>query len=519
MLLPHNQSKVWLYATLLFVVILNSTVLYSQIDNGFPCYALGKDADLQDVFYVYETASNSWHELSKVKSSDITALVSNPVTKTMYVANGHSFGTIDPENGAFVSIAEINQILYGEFGPLEITSVVSMTFDVVEQKIYAVHRISNKADVLIIIDPDTGAIIRDGFTHNETKEAVDYQPIEELQYANRTYNQVMDLTIDPLNGQLYVIHQYSGEFYLTISDKENGFIIAPLFEIKDKFVNNITVSGNGRLYALAKDLISTESHIYQVDKFTGGFNPVSKMEDDPDIQFTALEFQKPYHDLALKIEKNSNQLDIEPGDELTLDIEIINQGEIEVNYLQIVNYLSSGLTLKNDEGWQFNDSFVLLDINELLLPKQSIKKQIQFIANDDFSGTIANFAEINLYVNKYTNNGLPLVWPDIDSQADSNNDEIIYIDNEINQNGILKSEDEDDHDFVTINVNSSCTPQFSFQNTHISSALYQAGDHIYADNVSVEEGTTFEAGRAIIMNKGFQVYANANFEAKISACE
>lgn len=520
MFLPHNQSKVKLYAAL-FTVLLQSTVLFSQIDNAFSCFAVGKNALLEDVFYEYNSASNTWAEISKSTNSNITALTSNPVTKTLYAVNGQSFGTFIPTSGSFNAISHINKTLSGELGGINIKSVGAMTYDAVNQEIYAVYRLTDYPDIIFKINPETGEIIRNGFKHSKTKVKVDYQVVEELELDGNIYDIASDITLDPLSGQLYVMYQHRNDFCLVVSDKAAGSIIAPLFEIKDKFVNNLTFSSKGKLFAVAKDMTSNESNVYQIDQFMGSVQAVSKVTDDAGLQFTAVEFLKPYHDLALKIEVSPNQsLPAVAGQELTFDIEIINQGEIDVNYVQIVNYLSSGLTLKEQAGWlSFNDNFTLLDIHEGISPNESIIKQIQFITNDLFTGSIANFAEINLYVNTYTEDGLPLVWPDIDSYADNKNDEIIYIDNEVNENGVLHNGDEDDHDVVTISLNSNCISQMSFSNTNIVPSLYQVGDHIYSDDSVVGNGTTFKAGREIIMNQGFEVTADANFEAGISTCE
>ncbi len=520
MLLPHNQLKVKLYVTLV-TVLLQSTILFAQIDNDFSCFAVGKNALLEDVFYEYDSASNTWAEISKSTNSNITALTSNPVTKTMYAVNGQSFGTVNPANSSFTAIAHINKTLSGELGGINVKSVEAMTYDAAKQEVFAVYRLTDHPDIIFKINPNTGEIIRNGFNHSKTKVKVDYQVIEELELNDNIYDIVLDITLDPLSGQLYVVYQHQNDFCLVVADKTAGSIIAPLFEIKDKFVNNLTFSSRGKLFAVAKDMTSSESHVYHIDQFMGSVQAVSKVTEEVNLNFTAVEFLKPYHDLALKIDLSPNQVvPATAGQELTFDIEIINQGEIEVNYVQIINYLSSGLTLKEQEGWlMFNDNFTLLDISDGISPKESVKKQIQFTVNDAFTGTIANFAEINLYVNRYTEEGLPLVWPDIDSFADNKNDEIIYIDNEVNQNGALRNEDEDDHDIVSVSIGSNCTPQMSFTDTNITPSTYQVGDHIYTDNSVVREDTKFNAGREIIMNKGFEVKANANFEVNINTCE
>lgn len=519
MLLPLTL-KVKLYLVLL-MALLPTTFLFSQINNAFPSYAIGKNALAEDLFYQYDQASNNWIEIAKSTNGSITAITSDPSTKQVYAVKENSFGTIDPANGQFVSIANFEKSIKGEFGELIVTSIEAMCFDVFNQIIYAVHRLNGLADVLLMINPKTGKIVENHFIVNESDEVVDYQVLEELELDGKVFDIAADITVHPHSGQLYVMYQHSEEFCLVVSDKSEGSIIAPLFEISNKSIKNFEFSSKGELFAIAEDHNTNESHVYHVDHENGSIIPVSQIGENTDVQFTAVEFVKPYNDIALKIELSpGNTMPLTPGDNVLFDIEIINQGEIDINYVQIVNYLTPGLIIKNESDWHYiDDDFSLLDVEELIMPKQSLKKQVQFIVSQTFEGTIANFAEVNLYVNTYTERGLPLVWPDIDSTADSKNDELIYIDNEINQGGRLVSEDEDDHDLVMVNVNSNCITHLTFENEVITSALYEVGDHIYAENTNVEAGTILKAGRSVIMNKGFEVAANANFEAHINFCE
>lgn len=523
MYLPHNQSTVRLLCMSVLLSIAISPV-FSQFNNTHPCYAIGKNAALENVFYQYNQTSNSWEEKSSNSSSDVNALTSSPVTKTIFATSGQTFGTINPVSGTFTTTANFKETLSGALGELEIDKIEALSYDLTNHIIYGLHRLTNQADVLIKIDPSTGKIVKNSFVlndeQNESSEMADYQAIEVLELNGKSYDVATDIAINPLTGQLFIMYAHANDFCLTVSDKNDAGILAPLVEIEDQVINNLAFSSEGTLYAIAKEKSTNEANVYKIEQFGGSVDAVSRLSDDASIQFTAIECQKPYNDIALKIDPSAGQpSSVLPRDEVSFDIKIINQGEVEVNYVQIVNYLASGLTLIEQGGWTFGNNFTLLDINEKILPGNSIKKQIQFTVNENFKGTVANFAEINLYVNTYTDTGLPLVWPDIDSSADNINDEVIYIDNVIDQKGKFKSEDEDDHDIVTLNVNTSCVAQLAIQNTSIAPQVYEVGDHIYADNATVSNTTTFKAGRAVIMNNGFEVDSNADFEVQISLCD
>jgi len=523
MYLPHNQSTVRLYCMSILLTIVFSTPVFSQFNNSQPCYAIGKNSELQNVFYQYNNTSQSWEEKSTNSNSTINALTSNPVDKTIYATSNQNFGTINPVSGDFNPISIFSKTLNGTLGELAIDKIEALSYDLNSQVVFGLHRLVNQPDVLLKIDPSTGEIIMNSFTTSSLdglSVSTDYQAIESLELNGNTYDIATDIAINPLSGQLFVMYAHDNNFCLVVSEKSDANIVAPLVEIEDLLISNLAFSSEGLLYAIAKDKTTNEEHVYQIDHFGGSINSISRLSDDTTIQFTAIECQKPYNDIALKIDLSpTQQLPVSQGDDVSFDIEIINQGEIEVNYVQIVNYLSSGLSLKTQDGWTFGNNFTLLDINEKILPDESIKKQIHFTVNEAFKGTLSNFAEINLYVNTYTDSGLPLVWSDIDSTPDNKNNEVIYIDNIIDQKGASKNQDEDDHDIVTLNVNTSCMAQLVLQNTIVTPGVYEVGDHIYTDNATVSNTTTFKAGRAIIMNNGFEVNSNSDFEVQISLCD
>jgi len=518
MYLPHKTTK--LTSLILFsCFLLLSITSFAQISNSLPCYAIGKNATQQDVVFTYDKPSNSWLEKVRTENTAIEALTCNPVTKALYAVSGNLFGFINPQDGKFSPIADYSLTVSGELGNLTINSVKAMNFDPSQQQIYAVQQQADQTCILFKLNPLTGEIIQNSFKSSDGNAQVDYLLLDKPEMSQKTYHNLIAIAVHPFNGQLYALYEQNEDFCLAVSDKLNGNVLAGLLEITDKTVDNLAFTNAGELYAIAKEQNNNASSIYMINPFTQTVEQVSQIAQN--ISVGCMDCEKAFHDLALKIELSPSQLlPVQPGHEIVFDIEVINQGEVSTKYIQIVNYLSDDLTLIEENGWIFNSQFTLLDVSEELLPGESLTRQIKFVSDQSFEGTIYNFAEIGFYINDYNDQGLSMIWQDVDSYADNSNNELIYIDNEVSQNGLMKNEDEDDHDIVTVSINQSCVPQWLIQNNNdIAAQVYQAGDNIYADNSIVNNTTAFKAGREVTVNNGFQVNKTADFEIQITPCE
>jgi len=170
--------------------------------------------------------------------------------------------------------------------------------------------------------------------------------------------------------------------------------------------------------------------------------------------FQSLACQTPVNDLALKVTLNPNQnLPIVEQDLVTFEITIYNQGEVTIDEINLVNYMSSSVYLK-DDSWTLIGNSAYKTIKQTIQPGTFITTSLQVEVDDDFDGEIRTAAEIESAIsNNFTDNsGNPIPLPDIDSQPDDNNSEINIVDNEINGGGLNKYEDEDDHDITYFEV-------------------------------------------------------------------
>jgi len=153
------------------------------------------------------------------------------------------------------------------------------------------------------------------------------------------------------------------------------------------------------------------------------------------------------HDLALrKTVSNPNPI---PGENVTFTITVFNQSQNSAQNIEIIDAIPAG-TILND-GWLPNGNFVSNVIAGPIVPGDSAKLSLQLTVLPGTVGLLSNTAEILSFQDGL---GLDASMSDIDSTPDDNPNNDPYINDIINDNGIL---DEDDHDRADFNVN-PCEP-------------------------------------------------------------
>ena len=160
-------------------------------------------------------------------------------------------------------------------------------------------------------------------------------------------------------------------------------------------------------------------------------------------------------DLALikQLEDGTNLATVAPGDSVTFTITVENQGAVDAANIELVDFVSDGLTL-NDDAWTDNgDGTASLSTPiAALAAGESTSVNITFTVDADATGTIDNFAEIS---NATDANGNPV--NDIDSTPDAINDDVFLNDDDTTGNG-LAGEDEDDSDRAQLTIEVPAEP-------------------------------------------------------------
>jgi uncharacterized repeat protein (TIGR01451 family) len=131
---------------------------------------------------------------------------------------------------------------------------------------------------------------------------------------------------------------------------------------------------------------------------------------------------------------------------VTYNLEVINQGDYTATFVNLVDYVPTGLTLLSN-NWTMNGLNATYDQQLSLLPKTSTNIQITFAINSNATGDIRNEAEI---ASAKGPGGIDVT--DIDSYLDNiNGNDGTAINNEVDQEGKLGG-DEDDNDFEVFSI-------------------------------------------------------------------
>ena len=160
-----------------------------------------------------------------------------------------------------------------------------------------------------------------------------------------------------------------------------------------------------------------------------------------------------FFDLALRkvINTSATPGPYHAGDDVTFTIEVINQGLIDAENIQITDHYPAEL-IPNDGNWTFNNGVATYNTPIDLVQQTSTTIDITFTINEDYQGlSLRNWAEISAV----DENEFEL--DDIDSTPDAVNfnqpgeTDDLNDDNDVNGNG-KQGGDEDDHDPAEVPV-------------------------------------------------------------------
>ena len=230
------------------------------------CYVVADvdEAAGEDVLFVVDKTdtniATNMHEVGSLGANDVEAMAFDPATKVLYAVDGDQFGTIDITTGAFTPIGETFGKGSGADGTVTFSDVDGLAFDPTTGTLYgSVRRNGDCADdVLIVIDPSTGAYVRDAFGRDH-----DYAVITPV----AGNHDIDDLAIDK-TGQMFGIANNAGkEDHLVIIDKLTG-------EARDvgttvvSDMEGLAFDTNGQLWSSA----GKNNSLHRLDMITGQAN-------------------------------------------------------------------------------------------------------------------------------------------------------------------------------------------------------------------------------------------------------
>lgn len=436
---------------LLFLLSINAS---AQILTTWPCHAVS-EGSVADTYFSYDPATNMWFQVGTTGTGTgltggIESIAYNPIADTLYAYNQGEFGYIDQITGAFVSINPGPLLSSnGAYGTILLDDIDGLTYDPVRDVFWASHRITGIEDVLLQVDASTGAIVTDAFG-----TGIDYVVVPSVidPVTGETNIDVDDIAFDPYTGVLYAIQNIGGSGgVLTTLDLTTGApTIVGSFGVDDMEGLGFTYLGElyGTTGANGPDPNDSNRFFY-IDKTTGAVTEINGISNTL-IDFESFDCFGSFNDLALiKQVAASQTTPIYPGDQVTFDITVINQGNMDVTNILLTDYVPVGLTLL-DANWAMAGNDAETTITSVLSPGNSITVPITFTIDSTFAGSLTNEAEISAV--DFTDGTDTYPVGDIDSfyDQDPNNDNVV--DDVVDGGGATVGEDEDDHDLASILV-------------------------------------------------------------------
>ncbi|MEX2555926.1 MAG: hypothetical protein WEB06_09860 [Actinomycetota bacterium] len=161
-----------------------------------------------------------------------------PGSDVLFAVDAGRLGTLDIESGEFSARPSPLGTGSGANGTIDFEDVDGLTFDPDTGTLYGSQRVRTEdPDVLLIIDPDTGAHVPDAFG-----TGVDYLPVTPLPFETK----IDDLAIDT-DGTLYAITNQGGHGdRLVTIDRETG-VLSDVGATGEDDVEGLTFAPDGGL--------------------------------------------------------------------------------------------------------------------------------------------------------------------------------------------------------------------------------------------------------------------------------
>jgi len=517
-----------------FLFWFNTIPAQSQTINKFNCYALASDKNL----YEYNITINSWLKKGTISgieqiqlAYDIEAMAFNPIQNILYAIDQNIFGTIDMNTLVFTPINYVSGSLFGfgEYGNQLFDDITAMTYDPYSNIIWAVNNNPGRGpgteDFLIKINPNTGHFIPNSFEYG-----YDYAMIPSV-YDATLGNEVYDveaIAINPYSKILYAIQSQQGSGSLTTINKFNGNIESYIYDFQELDIKGLSISTYGTPVGISTShSLNHSATLTSIDVLNGtliNFAPIDTFNTAQN--FENLACNTGIFDLALKINL-SNRPNVQLEDKLIFDIEIFNQGNIEVDAYTITVYLPvfSFFNITEDR-WIWKDHQTIeTEVFQTIHPGEKHVQSLNLHLNTiqtafNVSAEISDFQ--NRKINEQVNQFISL--PDIDSTPDTINNEISIEDNLISGGGPKLNQDEDDHDIVKINGGRSCENTWNLTSTFLNGTYYAVESIVSSSPVTSfisllnPNYVQFISGGSINLEPGFSIESDTSFKAEIGMC-
>ena len=380
------------------------TVCYAIADNQGKLPG-GGSANNQDELVQMNRMTAATTAIGATGTTNIEAMTFVMVggTTSLYAADGGKIGKIDLATGVFTAIGDAGSGV-GSAGTIKFNDLDSLAYDMPANVIYAAHRVDATNDVLLKINPTTGAHIPDAFGPGKDYLVVP-APLSEPSYKN-----VDDLSFDPTTGKLYATINDSGTGgLLAIIDKDTAALteIATYADLGTPGnwvddIEGISFFNDGTLYASTgnngPDNKDTNK-LWQIDKQTGNATLIGPFPNTF-VDYEALGCLTQTASIALIKYTNGQDADTPPGPTIQVGSPVVwtyvvtNTGSVDLTNLVLTDDKLGTLTC--NEGAVPN-----------LSPGQSFTCTVNGIAS-----TVGQYANIGTVTGNWSNSNGSFVVTD-----------------------------------------------------------------------------------------------------------
>lgn len=259
--------------------------------TDFPCYAITKNSNSENMIFGYSSENNEWSQISSTQSNNIVAIAADSNNGILYAFENNSeqagvanlFGMIDPITRNFVPIGS-PEYGNGVLGEVLLNNIVGLAFDNATNTMYALHSNAENSelenDLLFKIDVSTGQFIPNAM-FSATNLSVDYTYVEEV-YDNENnilIYSVKDIAINPQTYKLYAVHATeNSNSILSVIDSENGTIDNVVYDIYENNLQSLSFTANTDLYGTISAITPSEDKLLYIDYKAGNVTVIANLD-------------------------------------------------------------------------------------------------------------------------------------------------------------------------------------------------------------------------------------------------
>jgi len=529
-----NQLRTTIiFSIITFYFQINSTAQIPYIQNS--CYCVESNSR-PNILYQYIVEQSNWIRNGGITYSGtmqiaetIEAIAINPVDNIIYAFDGDRFGFIEIGTTTFTlvnsGLCGTGKIKGNVITNFIFSDIDGLTYNPYTRELWCINRLSGSIvnDLLFKINPETGEVIKGifgGFDFVEIEQSYN-GPLQ------GTFYDVEDIAINPFTNQLNAVQNQNGPGIITKINKFDGTIEQEIYDLNEDNVKGLGFTGYSNLIGTTGDNGAIPNSTILVEFIN--FYAVNLGPIDPSLSnsdFEGFDCLSDYVDLALVaniIPGINGQTTFGEGDIVEIELEIYNQGTIEINDLQIAMHLPADVTVLST-NWQnlTGGKLYTTEINDIILNPNDTLSTIVELGLDNLNQSSKHISfEIAALRNDIIsiNNGMLIDLPDIDSKPDLLNQEVNIKDNIISEDGLFgDNEDEDDHDIATFNYIFNCPDDLVL--LFVDKTIYKAKNSIRATSkVQSYPKVEIYAGELIFFDIGFEITPGYTLTADIKPCQ